>query len=63
MNMMAWPPKRAWHAGPAGERGGGGLRRKFARAWLMGWACVHYHFKVCISKKFIKQITLLIPPS
>jgi hypothetical protein len=62
MNMMAWPPKRAWHAGPAGERGGGGLRRKFARAWLMGWACVHYHFKVCISKKY-KQITLLIPPS
>ena len=46
--MMAWPPKRAWRAGPAGERGAGWRSvqtyGEFTRApgGFMRWACSHF---------------------
>ena len=58
--MMAWPPKRAWRAGAAGERGAGWRSvqtyGEFIRApgGFMRWACSH--FKVCIS--IIKSCTV-----
>ena len=47
--MMAWPPKRAWRAGPAGERGAGWRSVRYKRTVSLEFTCARAWWLVDMS--------------
>ena len=67
--MMAWPPKRAWRTGPAGERGAGWRSVRYKRTvslhvrapggfydalGVLAFQSVYFSIDIAVASKFTR---------